>query len=149
MTKPLPSKSLVWYAEDDPDDLQLVTDAFQDYAETVELLTFPDGISLLDFAEKRHRFQQLPCLIILDINMPRMNGKETLRSLRQTDELADVPVVLFSTSSQPAEVKFAREFNAGFITKPLDTAQMMQVIDQFIDHCGEEIRKLIRRNKRQ
>ncbi|HUC82149.1 MAG TPA: response regulator [Flavisolibacter sp.] len=147
MTKPLPAKSLVLYADDDPDDRLLVGEAFQAYAQTIDLVTFPDGVSLLRFVERRNAFPA-PCLIILDINMPMLNGKETLKQLRGLDHMADVPAVLFTTSTLPAEAAFARAHKAGFLTKPLDEGQMIDVIDQFIDHCGEETKKQIRRYKK-
>ena len=51
MTQSLPPKSLVLYAEDDPDDIELVTEAFRQYVQNVELLTFADGVALLHFVE--------------------------------------------------------------------------------------------------
>ncbi|MGZ3918297.1 MAG: hypothetical protein ACXVBN_16595, partial [Flavisolibacter sp.] len=65
--------------------------------------------------------------------------------LRQLERFHSVPVVLFTTSSQPVDKNFASRYNAGFITKPLDVKQMEMITDQFIDHCAEEIRTKIRR----
>jgi len=146
MTKSLPRKSLVLYADDDPDDRLLVGEAFQAYAQTVELVTFPDGLGLLQFVDRLNTYPP-PCLIILDVNMPKLNGKDTLKRIREMDHLAHVPAVLFTTSTLPSEAAFANAYKAGFLTKPLDEGQMMEVIDQFIDHCGEETKKQIRRHK--
>ncbi|HTM92615.1 MAG TPA: response regulator [Flavisolibacter sp.] len=145
MTQSLPPKSLVLYADDDPEDIELVSEAFQSYAQNVELLTFPDGIELLNFIETIDPFHASPCLFILDINMPRLNGKETLRRLRRIGSFAEVPAVLFSTSSMPADASFAKNFNAGFVTKPLHTNQVHMIIDEIIDHCSDEVKKNIRR----
>jgi CheY-like chemotaxis protein len=146
MTQSLPPKSLVLYADDDPEDIELVSDAFLSYAQNVELLTFPDGIELLNFIETIDPFHASPCLFILDINMPRLDGKETLRRLRRIESFAEVPAVLFSTSSLPADASFAKNFNAGFVTKPLHTNQVHMIIDEIIDHCSDEVKKNIRRN---
>lgn len=145
MTQSLPPKSLVLYADDDPEDIELVSEAFLSYAQNVELLTFPDGIELLNFIETIDPFHASPCLFILDINMPRLNGKETLRRLRRIEGFAEVPAVLFSTSSLPADASFAKNFNAGFVTKPLHTNQVHMIIDEIIDHCSDEVKKNIRR----
>lgn len=145
MTQSLPPKSLVLYADDDPEDIELVSEAFLSYAQNVELLTFPDGIELLNFIETINPFHASPCLFILDINMPRLNGKETLRRLRRIEGFAEVPAVLFSTSSLPADASFAKNFNAGFVTKPLHTNQVHMIIDEIIDHCSDEVKKNIRR----
>jgi CheY-like chemotaxis protein len=145
MTQSLPPKSLVLYADDDPEDIELVSEAFQVYAQNIELMTFRDGIELLSFIETINPFHAAPCLFILDINMPRLNGKETLRRLRRLQTFADVPAVLFSTSSLPADAAFAKNFNAGFVTKPLHTNQVHMIIDEIIDHCSDEVKKMIRK----
>ncbi len=145
MTQSLPPKSLVLYADDDPEDIELVSEAFQEYAQNVDLMTFGDGIELLNFIEGIDPFNAAPCLFILDINMPRLNGKETLRRLRRVEAFADVPAVLFSTSSLPADAVFAKNFNAGFVTKPLHTNQVHMIIDEIIEHCSDEVKKNIRR----
>lgn len=145
MTQSLPPKSLVLYADDDPEDVELVSEAFQVYAHNVELMTFSDGIELLNFIETIDPFHAAPCLFILDINMPRLNGKETLRRLRRLESFAEVPAVLFSTSSLPADAAFAKNYNAGFVTKPLHTNQVHMIIDEIIEHCSDEVKKMIRK----
>jgi len=74
-----------------------------------------------------------------------MNGKETLRRLRRIETFAEVPAVLFSTSSMPADAAFAKNFNAGFVTKPLHTNQVHLIIDEIIEHCSDEVKKMIRK----
>jgi len=145
MTKSLPPKNIVVYADDDPDDLEFVQDAFTQYSTNVEVLSFTDGISALSFLQSIPPLEPTPCLIILDINMPVVNGKEVLVRLRQIERFQSVPVVMFTTSSQPQDKHFANKYNAGFVTKPLDVKQMEIITDQFIDHCAEEIRNKIRR----
>lgn len=145
MTQSLPPKSLVLYADDDPEDIELVSEAFQAYAQNVELMTFADGVELLNFIETVDPLHVAPCLFILDINMPRLNGKETLRRLRRIETFAEVPAVLFSTSSLPADAVFAKNFNAGFVTKPLHTNQVHLIIDEIIEHCSDDVKKMIRK----
>lgn len=145
MTKSISPKNFVLYADDDTDDLELVQDAFARYANNVEVVSFMDGISVLSYLQSLSPFDPSPCLVILDVNMPVLNGKETLIKLRQLERFHSVPVVLFTTSSQPVDKNFASRYNAGFITKPLDVKQMEMITDQFIDHCAEEIRTKIRR----
>lgn len=147
MTKSLPPKSLVLYADDDPEDVELVSEAFQNYSPNVELMTFPDGIELLNFIETIDRFNASPCLFILDINMPRLNGKETLKRLRRIESFSEIPAVLFSTSSLPSDAVFAKNLNAGFVTKPLRTNQIYMIIDEIIEHCSDEVKKNIRDKK--
>ncbi|HUC82960.1 MAG TPA: response regulator [Flavisolibacter sp.] len=147
MTKALPNKSLVLYADDDPDDLDLVKEAFSIYAYAVDLKTFKDGVELLKEVSTMDPYSPLPCLIILDINMPRMNGKEVLHRLRNMRGYENVPIVLFSTSTLPSEREFARSFGAGFITKPLYTEQIHLLIEQMLDHCSDELQERLKRKR--
>lgn len=145
MTKSITPKNIVLYADDDVDDLELVQDAFAKYSRDVEVITARDGKEALRILQKLSPLDPKPCLIILDVNMPVMDGKEALVRIREMDAFGDVPVVLFTTSSMPIDKNFARQFNAGFITKPLDIKQMELITEQFIDHCTDEIKKKIRR----
>ena len=130
------SKSLVLYADDDDDDREFVAEAFQHYEEHIELITFTDGVDMLSYINKQP--QPHPCLVILDINMPKVDGKDTLRLLRQKPGYENIPVVVFTTSSLPADTYFAKHYKAGFITKPLNVRQMSSIVDQFLDYCTEE-----------
>src|SRR5688572_21693303 len=124
MTQSLPPKNIVFYADDDLDDLELVKDAFAQYAKDVEVLTATDGSKALSYLSNLKKYDTIPCLIILDVNMPVIDGKETLLRLREMEHFQEVPVVLFTTSSQPIDKNFAQRYKAGFITKPIDVKQM-------------------------
>ena len=145
MTKYIAPKHTVIYADDDPDDLDLVEEAFRQYANNVEVITFRDGSQVLSYLKNIADADPLPCLIILDINMPVLNGKEVLIRVRQIESLQSVPIVLFTTSSMPLDKSFAEHYNAGFVTKPLGSEQMKVITQQFINHCAEETRKKISR----
>ena len=145
MTKFTAPKNLVVYADDDPDDIDLVEEAFRQFASNVEVMTFQNGIQALSYLKNLSAADMLPCLIILDINMPVLTGKEVLVRLRQIELYENTPVVLFTTSSMPLDRNFALQYNAGFVTKPLGFEQMEIITRQFIDHCSEETQKKIRR----
>jgi len=145
MTQSIEPKSIVLYADDDPEDRELVMDAFKPYGSHVEVITFPDGMSLLSYLRNLPPLDATPCLIIIDINMPLLNGRETLEQVRQMERFDPVPVVLFTTSSMPQDRNFALRHKAGFITKPIDISQLELITDEFISHCSEEIQRKIRR----
>jgi len=146
MTKTNPPKHIVLYADDDPDDLLLVQEAFLQYSANVEMITAENGIEALAYLRSLDAFDPAPCLIILDINMPRLDGKETLKTIRNMDRFKDIPVVLFTTSSSYADRFFAEKYKAGFITKPIEARQMALIADQLVDHCSDQIRMNIKRN---
>lgn len=145
MTHAAPTKSIVLYADDDPDDLQLVREAFEQFSANVEVVTARDGTEALSYLMGLSPLDPTPCLVVLDINMPRMDGKETLVRMRALERFSDVPVVMFTTSSQPLDRSFAERFSAGFITKPIDVRQMERITGEFIEHCTDEVKRTIRR----
>lgn len=149
MTKSLPPKSLVLYADDDADDLDLVREAFDEFSAIIELITFDNGFELLLYIKSLKPLQPKPCLIILDINMPALDGKQTLTRVRAIHDFEEVPVVLFSTSTLPSEAHFAKSYNAGFVTKPLHTKQIHLLVDRLMEHCTDEIKEKIRKERRQ
>jgi CheY-like chemotaxis protein len=143
MSKDVDPKNVVLYADDDFDDLQIVKDSFSQYSKNIDLVTVTNGIQALSFLKNLPPHETSPCLIILDINMPIMDGKETLVKIRELNRFEKVPAILFTTSSQPSDKDFATRYNAGFLTKPIDYNQMNKISDQFIEHCNEEIKKKI------
>lgn len=145
MTHTTPPTHLVLYADDDPDDIKFVEDSFSETTENVELVTAYNGIDLIRYLESLKPLDPNPCLIILDVNMPLMNGKETLLKIRTMERFESIPVVLFTTSSNELDKNFARKHNAGFLTKPLDNWQMKNITDRFIEHCSDEVRRMIRK----
>ena len=144
MTKATPSRHIVLYADDDHDDILLIKEAFAKYAHSVEVITFPDGVEALHYLENLHPLSAAPCLIILDINMPKMSGKEALVNIRQLSRFEEIPIVIFSTSSLPSDKEFATRYKAGFVSKPLYSKQIEMIADQFVEHCTDEIKRTIK-----
>lgn len=145
MTQTTPPRHLVVYADDDIDDLRFVEQAFSESMLNIELVTLKDGTRAIDYLSGLSVLDPDPCLIILDVNMPKLNGKETLQMIRKMHRFENTPVVLFTTSSLEQDRNFAIQHNAGFVTKPLDSRQMQRITDQFIEHCDDEIKKSIRK----
>ncbi|RYG02348.1 MAG: response regulator [Chitinophagaceae bacterium] len=148
MTHMYTPRYVVLYADDDQDDLDLVLDAFARFTDNVDVITAQDGYEALAYLKNLPPFEPSPCLIILDMNMPRLDGKETLKTIRTMDRFKDVPVVMFTTSSFALDKDFADKHGAGFITKPLDLKQFSAIAEQFISHCADEIKRNIQRKLR-
>lgn len=148
MTQMYTPRYVVLYADDDQDDLDLVLDAFARFTDNVDVITAQDGYEALSYLKNLPPFEPSPCLIILDMNMPRLDGKETLKKIRSLDRFQDVPVVMFTTSSFPLDKDFADKHGAGFITKPLDLKQFSAIAEQFISHCADQIKRNIQRKIR-
>lgn len=145
MTKATPPKHIVLYADDDEDDLMLVQEAFASYNASVEVITVSDGTEALRYLKELSAVDPAPCLIILDVNMPRMNGKDALKEIRRLQRFEEIPVTLFTTSSLPLDRSFAEKYKAYFFTKPIDVNQMAVIADQFVEHCTDEVKKNVKR----
>ena len=139
------SKHIILYADDDADDLFFLQEAFERYSQHVEIRTALDGQEAIELLEALPEDLPPPCLIILDINMPRINGKEAFYRIRQMERFRETPVVFFSTSGMPADKDFAQRNNIGYMVKPLDIRQVMVMADQFIGYCTDDIKERLRR----
>jgi CheY-like chemotaxis protein len=126
-----PNKS-IFLADDDEDDCMLFGDALREVSTTTELLTANDGVELINLMETT--VPPPPDVIFLDLNMPRKNGFECLEQIRKTKAWENIPVVIFSTSSQEEMVRKVHEKGANFfIRKPGSFSKLKQAIKQILD----------------
>ena len=137
--------NLILYADDDSDDLEQVQSAFDQFSCKVKFKTFPNGSEILSYLSCFPENEGNPCLIILDINMPIITGKDVLRDLRAINRFAHVPIVLFTTSSSEPDRKYAEFYHAGFITKSIVYGGLAKIADQFINECEDKIQDKIRK----
>lgn len=121
--------------DDDPDDIAMLNEAFQslqvDY-EMVEAHNGEEGIVALRRLEKEGN---LPCLIVLDINMPRMDGREAFNAIRKEEIFSNIPVVVFSTSSSPMDKLFFSRKSVEYFVKPIDFRKLSDVASAFLKIC--------------
>ncbi|GAA4322453.1 response regulator [Flaviaesturariibacter amylovorans] len=129
----------ILYVDDDRDDLLLLREAIDHIDGQFTLLEASDGIDGLERLQALKAAGALPCLIVLDINMPRMDGRKTFQLIRQDPELADVPVVIFSTSSSELDKLFFRGKNVEYITKPIRFDQLVSVAGRLLEVCAAHV----------
>jgi CheY-like chemotaxis protein len=130
--KPKPITLLL--ADDDPDDRLLAKQALEKSRVANDLRCVEDGEELLDYLRRRGRYTDprespRPGLILLDLNMPRKDGREALREIKNDPKLREIPVVVLTTSK--AEEDIARTYNLGvnsYITKPVKFAALVEVM---------------------
>lgn len=107
---------VVVMADDDDDDCLLARDAFRQSGGEGALLCLENGLELMDYLS---RSDPLPALILLDLNMPRKDGRQALKEIKAIAAFQDIPVVVLSTSREEKDVAYSREMGANsFITKP-------------------------------
>lgn len=119
-------------ADDDDEDRMLARDALNESRLANTVFFVEDGVDLLDFLYQRGPYSNSaprPGLILLDINMPRMNGFEALREIRRDPDLRSIPVVMLTTSR--AEEDIVRSYDLGvnsFISKPVTFEGLVDVM---------------------
>jgi CheY-like chemotaxis protein len=123
----------VLLVEDDPADALLIEDALSEGGVTRALTHVGDGLEALEYL--RDPANERPDLIVLDLNMPRMNGREFLAVLRDDEELGSIPLVVLTTSAAPDDIIDAYQKHANaYVTKPVnldDFLLAVQRIDSF------------------
>jgi CheY-like chemotaxis protein len=124
---------IILYADDDPEDRMLVKDAWEESRLANHLHFVEDGEELMDYLHRRGRFAELagtplPGMILLDLNMPRKDGREALKEIKSDPRLRLIPVVILTTSK--AEEDIYRAYDLGvnsFIIKPVTFQALVDV----------------------
>ncbi len=121
-------------AEDDLDDFLMTEEALEDLARSVHLDHYEDGRALLEALEAAVESKgPLPDLILMDLNMPRMDGREAIRAIKENPTLRPIPIVVLTTSGDPSDVvgTYSGGANA-FITKPVTHDAFVDAVQQVI-----------------
>jgi len=121
-------------AEDDKDDQLITQKALRENRVANPLVMVEDGEMLMEYLRHEGKFSgtppaPLPCFILLDLNMPRMDGREALKLIKADEKLKKIPVVILTTSK--AEEDIIRSYNTGansYITKPVTFEGLVNVI---------------------
>ena len=124
------------FADDDADDLELITGFFKQFNSRVQVLEFRNGKEVLNFLGEFSKNGNLPQLIVLDINMPRMNGKETLLAIRDHPYYKNIPVVIYSTSNSASDQQFCKNYKATWVTKPETVDGVKQTARIIAEFCS-------------
>jgi CheY-like chemotaxis protein len=124
----------VIFADDDADDLELITGFFKQYNRDINVLEFKDGKEVLKFLDD-FVINAAPLLIVLDINMPLLNGKETLAAIREHPRYQYIPVVVYSTSTNKADEDFCRQLGASWVSKSTTIEGVKQVAKVLAEFC--------------
>ena len=125
----LPSTKICFLIDDDVDDQEIFALALQQIGDQFECQTADDGyLGLQQLMEKTNK---LPDFIFLDLNMPRMNGKECLSEIKKQSHLKHIPVIIYSTSSLPNDIIQTQKLGAAaFITKPFSIPELSSKLEE-------------------
>jgi CheY-like chemotaxis protein len=129
-----PRRITILMADDDPDDRLLAADALRESRVPGDLRFVDDGEQLLDYLRRRGRWADpaqspRPGLVLLDLNMPRMDGREALAEIKGDPALRRIPVVILTTSQSESDVLRSYDLGANsFITKPATFSGLVEAM---------------------
>lgn len=144
-TLPQSRRAVILLAEDDPGDQELTRRALQEDVLRVDLRIVNDGEEALDYLHQRGPFADpkvapRPDLMLLDLNMPKLSGREVLAALKRSPDLCRIPVVVLTTSRQEADI--VETYNLGcnsYVQKPVDLEQFISVIRRMGNYWFEVV----------
>lgn len=122
--------------EDNPVDVLVTKEALQEDVNCIRLTVLDDGKEALDYLYRRGRFceAQRPHLILLDLNVPKKDGKEILEEIKRDALLLDIPVIVLTTSESDADVAKTYGLHANcFVTKPAHFDEYLRVLRSIVD----------------
>lgn len=132
----------IFFSDDDPEDVEFFKQALLEISPSVKITVARDGLELLEFLQF-----VIPDMIFLDLNMPRMNGMDCLRAIRSKGEYRDIPIIIYSTSSEARQIDEAYKSGATrFIQKPMKYEEIKEKIARTI---GPEISELLEANTKE
>ncbi len=128
-------KVVILVADDDEDDQMLTKEAFEEKRNYLDIRFVNDGVELLEYLRGQNKYSgvgnaPMPALILLDLNMPRMDGKEALKEIKSDPVLRRIPVVALTTSKAEPDILKAYEMGVNsFITKPVTFTEFVKIAD--------------------
>lgn len=128
-------RQIVLCVDDDPDDQMMVLDTILEIDPTIRVASALNGVEALSFLNGAKERRELPCLVIMDINMPQMDGKKALALIKKDDGLSSVPIVMFTTSSSEMDKSFAARHGVEFITKPIKHQELYNTVKRLLSMC--------------
>ncbi|MEV8403151.1 response regulator [Streptomyces niveus] len=135
-TSPQPRPVEVLLVEDDAGDELMTREAFEDNRIGNTLHVVRDGLEALDFLYQREDYTEAPRpdLILLDLNLPKYDGRQVLEKIKSDPELSAIPVVVLTTSAAEEDILRSYKLHANaYVTKPVDLEQFIKAVQQIDD----------------
>ncbi|RPD48778.1 response regulator [Paracnuella aquatica] len=130
-------KKVIYWADDDFEDLDLFQEVLAELAPELELRQFANGKLLLDQLHTEGP-GHYPALIVLDINMPVLDGRETLALLKKEEKFATIPIVVFTTSNSELDKHFFEWMHTEMLTKPFTYNALKNTLQKILGYVKND-----------
>lgn len=126
---------MILLVDDDPDDVFMLSDALRALNPACEVVEAYDGDASLQLLDELYERKEIPELIVLDINMPVLDGREVLQILKRDERYRDIPVIVYTTSSNSFDKLHCAQFEVELITKPSTLPSIRQAAADMLRYC--------------
>ena len=126
-------KHTIIYAEEDFDYFESLKEALGQVTEKFELVQAKNGTEVLSYLEDGTN--EVPGLIVLDLNMPVMDGKQTLQWVKHHHQYKDIPVMIFTTSSREEDIRLCKSYDCTFFRKPTLYRDLLHIVQMMLQMC--------------
>lgn len=128
----------ILYVDDDPDDRDIFFQAVKGINPQVNVVFAENGVQALDYLHAAlSSAARLPCLMVLDINMPVLDGKETFQRVQKDERLQSLPVIVFTSSQKPADKQLFNSMGIELIVKPSNMDYMNNIANRMVGFCRD------------
>ena len=128
------SERTILYVDDDADDREFFFEVMKETDPQIDVVFAENGVEALQYLENRKN-SSLPCLVVLDINMPLLDGKETFYRMRGDTVLKNLPVVVLSSSEKPDDKEMFNNLGIDFFTKPSNINYLNDIAGHMVKVC--------------
>lgn len=142
-TKMISNNELLLVVEDSNDDFRMLQRLMQRMEVRNPIIRCVNGDEALDFLSQAGSYKgsdavTKPSVILLDLNLPGLDGRDVLERLKQDGSLKEIPIVVFTTSSNPKDVEFCYQKGAnGYLVKPMEAEDLQKTVQAFVDYWLE------------
>lgn len=130
------SPRIVFCVDDDADDREMLSNTIYEIDPSFKVVHAENGIEAIEYLTKAKATGDLPCLVILDLNMPKMDGRKTLAEIKKDAQLSALPLVILSTSSSSVDKIYCSHYGVEMVTKPSDLLGIHHEVKRLLQYCG-------------
>jgi CheY-like chemotaxis protein len=128
----------ILFVDDDEDDRHLLKEHLIHYSgEVLHVVEVGNGVEAMKYL-KEAKSDGMPCLIILDLNMPVMDGRKTFEKIRVDDKLKNIPLIIYTSGFNPADREFFNKHGVRYQVKPMSLEQIRSVARDFVGACNDD-----------